>query len=202
MKITSFFAAGMLAGALMLGFGCKSSTAGGPMVPGPNADEMRSMAAIPPDANANGNGSGSGIGGNNGQNGNLVPGGGENLGNNGAWEKIPGLHLGTIYFAFDSDAIRESERGKLEEAADYMKKNTAVGMIIEGHCDERGSAEYNRALGERRALAIRAYLVNLGVPDTHFQTISYGFERPAVQGHNEEAWAKNRRGELDGAKMK
>jgi len=219
MKITSFVVTGLIAGMLAFGFGCKSSNdIGANMVPGPNADEMGPMATIPPNSGLNGNGSGSGIGGPgtgvdglDGKGGRglgdvgdgSVAGGGENLKGLNDWEKIPGLNLGIIYFAFDSDRIQESERSKLESAAEYMKtKAPQIGMIIEGNCDERGSAEYNRGLGERRALAIRAYLINLGVAENRFQTISYGFERPAVQGHNEAAWAKNRRGELCGAKMK
>jgi len=188
MKFTQLVVAALVAGALSLGYGCKSS---GSDTINPNAGAGAGAGNGPATVQNSGLG-----------NENFVKGGGENLPHNGLWEKIPGLHLGTIYFAFDSDRIQASERAKLEDAAEYMKKNQTVGMIIEGNCDERGTAEYNRALGERRALAIRTYLIGLGVQENRFQTISYGSERPAVLGHNEEAWAKNRRGELDGAKMK
>lgn len=118
-----------------------------------------------------------------------------------AWTPIPGAKLDTIYFAYDNSGVSSSQTPKLETAAKYMSSNPSVGMIIEGHCDERGSAEYNMGLGERRALAVREYLVNLGVPDNRLQTISYGTERPADPEHNENAWLKNRRAELIPATM-
>lgn len=111
-------------------------------------------------------------------------------------EPIPNLNFPTIYFAYDQDQIGASERTKLERVADYMNKYGSVGVIIEGHCDERGSAEYNRALGERRALSVKHYLTNLGVPETKLKTISYGEERPVVSGETPEAYTKNRRAEL------
>ncbi len=117
-------------------------------------------------------------------------------------EPIPGLNFPTIYFAYDQDQVGASERVKLEKVADYMTKYAGVGVIIEGHCDERGSAEYNRALGERRALAVKQYLVNLGVPDARLKTISYGEERPAAMGTGASIWTKNRRAELVPVRMK
>ena len=77
--------------------------------------------------------------------------------------------------------------------ADYLKAHPNAQMLIEGHCDERGTAEYNMALGERRATAVMTYLVSLGVPKGTLSTVSFGKERPLDPGHNEEAWAKNRR---------
>ena len=118
------------------------------------------------------------------------------------WTPIPGVKLAPVYFAFDQYSISSTEAPKIQAAADYMKKNPAHGMIIEGNCDERGSAEYNMGLGERRALALRDYLVKLGVPDNRMQTISYGSERPVDPGHNEQAWGQNRRGEMVPASMK
>jgi peptidoglycan-associated lipoprotein len=102
----------------------------------------------------------------------------------------------TAYFDFDRSAVRKSEQGKLKAVADHLKKNTADKLLIEGHCDERGTEEYNRALGERRALALREYLVRLGIGADRIRTLSYGQDRPAALGHNEAAWAKNRRGEF------
>lgn len=126
---------------------------------------------------------------------------GEALGaKEGEWTPIPGVKLPTVYFAYDQSTIGTSEHTKLQYAADYLKNNTDNNLIIEGNCDERGSLEYNRALGERRAISIRDALVNLGVTDNRMKTISYGEERPAVQGHDEAAWAKNRRGDLVPAK--
>ncbi len=118
------------------------------------------------------------------------------------WTPIPGAKLAPVYFAFDQYNISSTEASKVQAAADYMKQNPAHGMIIEGNCDERGSAEYNMGLGERRALAVRDYMVKLGVPDNRIQTISYGSERPADPGHGEQSWSKNRRGELVPANMK
>ncbi len=74
-----------------------------------------------------------------------------------------------------------------------MKKNPGAKLLIEGHCDERGTAEYNMALGERRATAVKNYLVSLGVPKAALSTVSFGKEKPLDPGHDEEAWAKNRR---------
>lgn len=101
-----------------------------------------------------------------------------------------------VLFDYDSAQIRESERTKLEAVADYLKKNAGVGVIIEGNCDERGSAEYNLALGERRSLAARAYLIGLGVDGAMVQTKSYGEEKPLNSGHDEAAWSMNRRDEF------
>ena len=98
-----------------------------------------------------------------------------------------------IYFEFDkSDLLAESQevlRGK----AEYLKDNPDVLVIIEGHCDERGTNEYNLALGDRRASSAKAFLVNLGIAGSRLTSVSYGEERPADPGHDEEAWSKNRR---------
>jgi peptidoglycan-associated lipoprotein len=116
------------------------------------------------------------------------------------WKPIPGVTLPTVYFAYDQSTIGTSEQAKLEQVANYLLKNKDSNLIIEGNCDERGSIEYNRGLGERRALAVRDYLTKLGVADARTQTISYGSERPAVQGSGESVWAKNRRADLIAAK--
>jgi peptidoglycan-associated lipoprotein len=103
----------------------------------------------------------------------------------------------TVYFDFDRSTIKASEKPKLEAVADQMKKATAdKDLLIDGHCDERGTEEYNRALGERRALALREYLVNLGISASRIQTKSWGKDKPVDPEHNEAAWAKNRRGEF------
>lgn len=114
----------------------------------------------------------------------------------GEWTPVSGVTLPTIYFAYDSSEIGATEQAKLEYVANYLLQNQGLKLIIEGHCDERGSVEYNRALGERRAISIRDTLVRLGVTDDRMQTISYGEEKPAVTGADESSWAKNRRGEL------
>ncbi|MGD0651303.1 MAG: OmpA family protein [Verrucomicrobiia bacterium] len=100
-----------------------------------------------------------------------------------------------VYFDFDSGKIRPSEVAKLEAVAAALKGNSNK-LVIEGHCDERGTAEYNRALGERRAQVAREKLVALGVGAGRITTISYGKDKPADPGHDETAWAKNRRCEF------
>ena len=98
-----------------------------------------------------------------------------------------------VFFAFDSYALDESSRRTLDSQAAWLQRNPAVRVVIEGHCDERGTREYNLALGDRRANAVRDYLESRGVAASRMQTISWGKERPAVEGSYEEAWAQNRR---------
>ena len=100
-----------------------------------------------------------------------------------------------IYFDYDSAKVRPSEASKLETVAAALKGNSKK-LVIEGHCDERGTAEYNRALGERRAQAAREELARLGVDADRISTVSYGKDRPADPGHDESAWSKNRRCEF------
>jgi peptidoglycan-associated lipoprotein len=99
-----------------------------------------------------------------------------------------------VYFAYDKSDITAESRQILEKQAAWLQKNANVTVTIEGHCDERGTREYNLALGERRANAVKNVLVALGVPANRVSTISYGKERPAVVGSTEAAWAQNRRG--------
>jgi peptidoglycan-associated lipoprotein len=111
----------------------------------------------------------------------------------------PGMFkANTVLFDFDSWAIKKDQRAKIEEVGNYLKGAAMASnkLLIEGHCDERGTEEYNRALGERRALAIREYLVRFGVAANRLYTRSWGEDRPAIQGHDEAAWSKNRRGEF------
>lgn len=100
-----------------------------------------------------------------------------------------------VYFDYDSARIRPSEDPKLQAVAAYLKSNPGK-LVVEGHCDERGTAEFNRALGERRALAAREELVKQGADGSRITTISYGSDRPADMGHDEAAWSKNRRCEF------
>jgi peptidoglycan-associated lipoprotein len=100
-----------------------------------------------------------------------------------------------VLFDFDSYAIRSSERSKLEAVANWMNNNSGKNVAIAGHTDARGTTDYNVALGERRALAVRDYLLGLGVGSSRIITVSYGEERPANPGDNESAWAANRRAE-------
>ena len=98
-----------------------------------------------------------------------------------------------VQFDFDKSEVREDGRKTCQVVADYLKKNPRAKLVIEGHCDERGTAEYNLALGDRRATAVMTYLVSLGVSRGALSTVSFGKERPLDPGNNEEAWAKNRR---------
>lgn len=98
-----------------------------------------------------------------------------------------------IYFAYDSSALTNQAQDVLRKKATFLKANPGVKVTIEGHCDDRGTNEYNLALGEARARSAKAFLVDLGIPAARMATISYGEERPAVRGSDEEAWAKNRR---------
>ena len=98
-----------------------------------------------------------------------------------------------VYFAFDSSTLDDTAQMVLRAKADYMKKYPDVSVTIEGHCDERGTNAYNLALGDRRAESTKAFLVDLGIDGGRMGTVSYGEERPVDPGHDEEAWAKNRR---------
>ena len=106
------------------------------------------------------------------------------------------LRDNTVFFAYDSADIRPSETSKLDAIASYMKSSGNKAIRIEGHCDERGTEEYNRALGERRALAAREYLVRVGVSGAQIDTRTMGEDNPVVPGHTEAAWSKNRRAEF------
>lgn len=101
----------------------------------------------------------------------------------------------TVYFDFDKYDLSDQTRQTLRVNAEVLKSNAQYNIKIEGHCDERGSIEYNLALGERRANAVRQYLASLGVNESRMRIVSYGEERPADGGHTESAWAKNRRAE-------
>jgi peptidoglycan-associated lipoprotein len=101
-----------------------------------------------------------------------------------------------VRFAYDSFKVARSEHAKMLSVAEFMRRRRDVKLVVEGHCDERGSRDYNLSLGEHRALALRAYLVGEGVAAKRIQTRSYGEEQPREGGHNERAWRLNRRGEF------
>ena len=101
-----------------------------------------------------------------------------------------------IYFDYDAYVIPAGEVAKISSAADFLRANPAIVLVVEGNCDERGTAEYNMSLGEYRAQSVREQLVTLGIDAQRIQTSSYGEERPADPEHNEGAWAKNRRAEF------
>ena len=98
-----------------------------------------------------------------------------------------------VFFAFDSSAISPDSAEILDTQVKWLKKHEEVKVVVQGYCDERGTREYNLALGERRANAVKQYLISQGIAADRISTISYGKERPAVLGNNEAAWAQNRR---------
>lgn len=103
--------------------------------------------------------------------------------------------LQVVYFALDSDAIDEGAQSSLDANARVLKATTG-DFVIEGHCDERGTAEYNQSLGERRAKAVQQYFADQGIALSRITVVSYGKDRPAVEGSDEQAWSKNRRAEF------
>ncbi|WP_257309532.1 peptidoglycan-associated lipoprotein Pal [Geothrix fuzhouensis] len=113
-----------------------------------------------------------------------------------AYQKAAEAALKTIHFDFDKSDIKEGDRPLLQGIADFMKAYPAAKVEIEGHCDERGTNEYNLALGNRRAAAALAYLKTLGVDEARFTTISYGKEKPLCTEAKEACWSQNRRGEF------
>ena len=111
-------------------------------------------------------------------------------------EPEPALDLTTIYFDFDRSNIRPDQADELRRNADMLRSRPRLTIRIEGHCDERGTTDYNIALGQRRAAAARAFLVEQGISPERIVVVSYGEERPADPGHDEAAWARNRRDEF------
>jgi len=103
--------------------------------------------------------------------------------------------LQTIYFEFDQYELGDDTRSRLRQNADWLRANGRYNAVIQGHCDERGTIEYNLALGERRARAVQGYMTSLGL-DNRLRIVSFGEERPSDNGHGEAAWAKNRRAEF------
>jgi peptidoglycan-associated lipoprotein len=185
--------------------GCKKGRKNITPIPGPTTRLDVDSGMLPPvDSQRPGEGPGAGLG-------QAIPGGpppvvepipdtGKEL---ASLELIQGMiadrerfRADTVYFDFDRATIKASERSKLEDVANHLRANPPTKVQIEGHCDERGTEEYNRALGERRALAAREYLITLGIASDRVFTISYGEDRPAVQGTGEAVWSKNRRAEF------
>ena len=114
----------------------------------------------------------------------------------GTQEELNATIGDSVLFAFDRSDLQPQSRATVEQWADWMRRYPSVSVMVEGHADERGTREYNLALGDRRAESVRSYLTTLGVTGNRVMTISYGKERPAVLGSNENAWAQNRRGVL------
>jgi peptidoglycan-associated lipoprotein len=102
----------------------------------------------------------------------------------------------TVHFKFDSAVVQDREQANIASVGQALASDANAKLLIEGHCDERGTEEYNRSLGERRALSLRQALAKIGVDPSRIRTISYGKDKPADPGHDESAWSKNRRGEF------
>ena len=102
----------------------------------------------------------------------------------------------TAHFDYDSSVVKSADKPKVAKVAEHLKANPNHAVEVDGHCDERGTEEYNRALGERRALALREELISLGIDPSRIDTVSYGKDRAVDSGHDESAWKKNRRGEF------
>ena len=181
--------------------GCHSTTPPEDLQPVPEARDEPPASVNGGNSDLGSNGSG-GFG--PGQNGAWGKGADDSSLGNGAGSNADGwteadpsgnrLGMPIVYFKYDSDELVASEAQKLDVIANYMNEHQILGLVIEGHCDQRGTDEYNRALGERRANAVRAYLAGRGVADNRLRTVSYGKDKPAVQGNGEEVWKKNRRG--------
>jgi peptidoglycan-associated lipoprotein len=106
--------------------------------------------------------------------------------------EAPAFMTERIYFDFDKSVLKLEAQALLKKKAEWLKANAAAKLLIEGNCDERGTAEYNLALGERRAESAKKFLIDLGIDAKRISTISYGEERPIDPQHNESAWSKNR----------
>ncbi len=190
MKIFTWLGIFLLTGMLLLSFGCGSDDE----AEKPNDNNITGPAAEPPPLSniqdqAEPTFGGDTFG---------KPGTGDQLQRKpGEWgDPVPGLNFPIIYFAYDQSRISAGEQPKIERVVDYMKKYPSIGVSVQGHCDERGSEEYNRGLGERRAIAVKDYMIQLGIPENRLRTISYGEERPAMPGKTPQALQKNRRAEL------
>ena len=106
------------------------------------------------------------------------------------WQTGP---LGDAFFEFDSSTLSTEAQEQLKQNGIWLESNALKKALVEGHCDERGTSEYNLALGDRRATSVKEFLVRYGVAPSRLETVSFGEERPFAAGHNEESWSKNRR---------
>ena len=174
--------------------GCKHTPVKVTQIPGSQAGPVgdgSGGSTLPPGGSMNGDGGGTGI--------NTAQGGGPTASADmfdGMIKDPAALAANTIHFAFDSAAIKKSEDANISAVASALSANANDKLLIEGNCDERGTEEYNRALGERRALAAREALAKRGVSPDRIRTISYGKDKPTDPGHDDAAWSKNRRADF------
>jgi len=108
-------------------------------------------------------------------------------------DKKMAMPVNDIYFEYDSYSVQPEDLPKIKEVSEWLKVNSAVRIVVEGHCDERGTVEYNLALGQKRAEVVKNHLTKFGVDEKRIRVISFGKEIPADPGHAEDAWSKNRR---------
>jgi len=176
---------------LLLSAGCKTRNYGVTQLPGPNPG-ARTPASIADAAPTTGS--------EEGVKGTDSPDGATPLsarGSHEGWkENTDAFDAYTVHFDYDSSILKASERANIEAVASQLKGNPSIAIKIRGHCDERGTEEYNRSLGERRALALREELIRLGIDPNRVETISFGDAKPIALTHNETAWKQNRRGEF------
>ncbi len=174
--------------------GCKKGITRITPLPGPPQPIVSDIGSVPPNGGqipggANPFGSGSGVG-------------SQPIATSTNWDPADtiqdrsALAAYTVHFQFDSAVVQDSEQSNLSAVAQALNADPNVKLLIEGNCDERGTEEYNRALGERRALALRQALAGQGIDANRIRTISYGKDKPVDPAHNSAAWAKNRRGDF------
>jgi peptidoglycan-associated lipoprotein len=182
----------ILALACLVATGCRKKPAGITPIPNSKAGAVGSAGEMP---------SGGILGGGEGTGGTGL--GGSELhptamgaGHVGWNANTEALKAETVYFDYDSATVKASEQSKVASVASYLKSNGSAAVRVEGNADERGTEEYNRALGERRALAIREALIQAGIAADRVDTLSNGEDKPAEAGHNAAAWDKNRRGDF------
>ena len=200
MKFTSLVSVTCMAAVLALGaVGCKKkptgttplghNTTGGNRIGG-TGNQFPQGTPIQPDLSGTSGAeiSGDPLGGENRQSGN------RDINAPGRTRDTDQFASETIYFDLDKAIVKQEEMSKIATVADFISKNPSHDILVEGHCDERGTEGYNLALGDRRALAIREALISAGAPADNIHTVSFGESRPADPGHTQAAWAKNRRG--------
>ncbi len=192
MKLTNFLNLFVLGAALSIaGTGCRHTPVGTTDLPGmkhPNISNTNpGFEPLPNGPGLNNHGPGSG--------GDITTTGGGPLGpGHAGWnEDANTLSAQTIHFDYDKSAIKSSEQSKLDAVFAYLTSHSQAALRVEGNCDERGTEEYNRSLGERRALAGREYLVRKGIDPSRIDTETYGKDKPVDTGHTESAYARNRR---------
>jgi peptidoglycan-associated lipoprotein len=189
MKSNTLFNLIALSAALAVsGVGCRHTPQRTSTIPA--GERPNYPGTMPPDnAPAMGNPPGNGV--------TTQTGGGVVTGDHNGWiADTSSLADQTIHFDYDKSAIKSREEAKVDAVADYLKNHANVAVRVEGNCDERGTEEYNRSLGERRALAARERIVSAGVDASRVDIITYGKDKPVDQGHDEAAFSKNRRDEF------